>query len=78
MARGRNKDSKRALIFIGMLLIAGVAATVVIWQVFSGYDRQITEAKRPDTTEMIVIAARDLYQGVKITEDDIAQIKMPV
>ena len=77
MARGRGSNVKQLMMFVGLIVVAVGAGGVLIMQVFSGYDRQIMIAKRPAPTTMVVIAARDLYQGVKVAEADISLIEIP-
>lgn len=85
MARkGRNKKDEasgggiggkgRAAIFLVIALIAGMSATVVIYNLIQNYQQRIAEARRPADTVKVVIASRDLYQGITITEDDLVQI----
>jgi pilus assembly protein CpaB len=78
MARGRGSDVRQLVMFFGLIVVAVGAGGVLIMQVFSGYDRQIAVANRPTPKTMLVIAARDLYQGVKVTEADVSLIEIPV
>lgn len=86
MARkGRKKDDNaseglggrtRAAIFLVIALVAGLSSTVVIYNLIQGYQAAIAEARKPADTVKVVIASRDLYQGITITEDDLVQISI--
>ena len=64
----------RAILFLVVSMVGGIAATVVVWQLIRGYQTQIEEAERPEETVMAVVAARPLYEGVAITEEDIVLV----
>ncbi len=67
----RGGSSSRALIFGAVALIAGLSATVVLWKMVENYEKRIAMAQAPDPTVTAIVAQRDLYQGITITEDDI-------
>ena len=72
-----SRGSVRALVFIGMAVVLGAFALVGLYQLISRYQEKIDEAKRPEDTVMVIVAARDLYQGVTITEEDLYAIQIP-
>ena len=76
MAQG-GRGPIRALIFIGMAVTLGALALVGLYQLISSYQARIDEAKRPEDTVMVIVAARDLYQGVTITEEDLYAVQIP-
>jgi len=76
MAQG-GRGPIRALIFIGMAVSLGALALVGLYQLISSYQERIDEAKRPEDTVMVIVAARDLYQGVTITEEDLYAVQIP-
>ena len=76
MAQG-GRGPIRALIFIGMAVSLGALALVGLYQLISSYQARIDEAKRPEDTVMVIVAARDLYQGVTITEEDLYAVQIP-
>jgi pilus assembly protein CpaB len=78
MAReGGGGGPVRALIFLALAIGAGSFALVVLYQLITNYQLKIDEAKRPEDTVMVIVAARDLYQGVTITEDDLYAVQIP-
>ncbi len=72
-----SRGPVRALIFIGMAVVLGALALVGLYQLITQYQAKIDEAKRPEDTVMVIVAARDLYQGVTITEEDLYAIQIP-
>lgn len=79
MARKDNssKGGAKALLFLLLAIVAGGAATVLVWKAIEGYQRRLEVLRRPPDTKMAIIAARDLFQGIKITEEDIAAVEIP-
>lgn len=79
MAReaGGGGGPLRALIFIALAIGAGSFSLVMLYQLITSYQLKIDEAKRPEDTVMVIVAARDLYQGVTITEDDLYAVQIP-
>ena len=73
----RNSGPLRALVFFGIAVAAGSSSLVVLWQLIQGYQDRIDEARRPEDTVMVIVAARDLYQGVTITEEDLYAVEIP-
>ncbi len=72
-----SRGPVRALIFIGLAVSLGALALVGLYQLITEYQKKIDEAKRPEDTVMVIVAARDLYQGVTITEEDLYAIQIP-
>ena len=77
MAREGGAGPVRALIFLALAIGAGSFALVVLYKLITNYQLKIDEAKRPEDTVMVIVAARDLYQGVTITEDDLYAVQIP-
>ncbi len=73
----RTSGPIRALAFLAIAVIAGAASLVVLFQLITGYQARIDEAKRPEDTVMVIVAARDLYQGVTVTEEDLYAVEIP-
>ncbi|MEQ1503621.1 MAG: Flp pilus assembly protein CpaB [Myxococcota bacterium] len=67
----------RALIFIALAIAAGSFSLVMLYKLITSYQLKIDEAKRPEDTVMVIVAARDLYQGVTITEEDLYAVQIP-
>jgi pilus assembly protein CpaB len=76
MAQG-ERGAFRALIFIGLAVTMGAVSLVGLYQLITNYQQRIDEAKRPEDTVMVIVAARDLYQGVTITEEDLYAVRIP-
>jgi pilus assembly protein CpaB len=68
----------RALAFLVLALVAGAAATILIYQVIQSYQARIAEARKPEATQMVIIASGELFPGLQITENDIIGIQVPV
>jgi len=78
MARDEGSGSgARALVFLVVSVIAGVAALYVVYQLIGSYQAKIREASKPEETVMAIVAARDLYQGITITEEDLFAVEIP-
>jgi pilus assembly protein CpaB len=67
----------RALVFLFMAVLAGSFSLVMLYKLITSYQAKIDEAKRPEDTVMVIVAARDLYQGVTITEEDLYAVQIP-
>jgi pilus assembly protein CpaB len=67
----------RALVFLILALVAGAAATIMVYQLIQGYKARIVEAQKPEETMMVIVAAGELYPGVTITEQDIVGVEVP-
>jgi len=79
MARESNPGSGavRALIFLGLAVALGAGSFVALYRLITNYQLKIDEAKRPEDMVMVIVAARDLYQGVTITEEDLYAVQIP-
>jgi pilus assembly protein CpaB len=78
MAReGGGGGPLRALIFLALAIGAGSFSLVMLYKLITSYQLRIDEAKRPEDTVMVIVAARDLYQGVTITEEDLYAVQIP-
>lgn len=77
MAREGGGGPLRALIFLALAIGAGSFSLVMLYKLITSYQMKIDEAKRPEDTVMVIVAARDLYQGVTITEEDLYAVQIP-
>lgn len=66
----------RALIFLALAIFAGSFSLVLLYKLITSYQLKIDEAKRPEDTVMVIVAARDLYQGVTINEEDLYAVQI--
>ena len=77
MARDSGSSGAvRALVFLFLAVLMGSGSLVVLYQLITNYQMKIDEAKRPEDMVMVIVAARDLYQGVTITEDDLYAVQI--
>ncbi len=67
----------RAFVFLGLAVALGAGSFVVLYRLITNYQVKIDEAKRPEDMVMVIVAARDLYQGVTITEEDLYAVQIP-
>ena len=73
----RGRAVRRALFFLVASTLSGMLAVLGVEAMFDGYQRRIAEALEPEDTVMVAVAARDLYQGVTITEEDLYLVALP-
>ncbi len=66
-----------ALVFLGVALVAALSGGVVIYQLVKSYESRIADMKKPEPTVKAVLAARELFKGHPITEDDIVVVDVP-
>jgi pilus assembly protein CpaB len=72
-----SRGTLRALIALTIAVFMGGGAVVVLFQLITSYQARIDEAKKPEDTVMVIVAARDLYPGVTITEEDLVAVEIP-
>ena len=79
MAResGPGAGALRALIFLFLAILMGSGSLVALYNLITNYQIKIDEARRPEDVVMVIVAARDLYQGVTITEEDLYAVQIP-
>jgi pilus assembly protein CpaB len=73
----QGKGPIRAVIFLGLALLAGILAMFVLMVTVDNFENQIVEARAPEDQTTVIVAARDLYQGVTITEQDLYAVEIP-
>jgi pilus assembly protein CpaB len=67
----------KAIVFLVIAVGTGVTAILALMMLIGQYQEKIDEAKRPEDTVMVIVAARDLYQGVSVTEEDLYAVEIP-
>ena len=72
-----SRGSVRALVFLTLAVGLGSIALVALFQLITSYQDKLEEAKRPEDAVMVIVAARDLYQGVSVTEADLYAVQIP-
>ena len=71
MARQQTGGRTRAILFlVGSLVVAGLTAGMVV-NILRSSREKLEEAQKPPETVSVVVARRDLYVGLPITEEDI-------
>ena len=73
----QSSSEMRAVVFLGLALVAGSAATMAFYQLMMGYEREIRQAREPERSVLAIVAANDLYPGVPIMEEDVVGIEIP-
>lgn len=72
-----SRGTVRALVALLVAVVFGGTAVVVLFQLITRYQARIDEAKKPEDTVMVIVAARDLYPGVNIDEEDLVAVEIP-
>lgn len=76
MARQQTGGRTRALMFLlGSIVAAGLTAGLVV-QLLRQSRARLEEASRPPELVPVVIAKRDLYVGLPITEEDVVVVQL--
>jgi pilus assembly protein CpaB len=76
MARTQIGKRSRGLIFVlGSIIAASATAWLVVY-LLQNYQSQLAEANKPPELVSVVVAKRDLWVGLPITEEDIAVVRM--
>lgn len=65
---------RRAIMVLGLGVAMLAGGGYSFWQMTTYYDAKIADARRPPDTIEVIVSARDLFQGIAITEDDLFQI----
>ncbi|MCO4744322.1 MAG: Flp pilus assembly protein CpaB [Proteobacteria bacterium] len=70
----KESNGGRALAVLGFgVLLLGLGGWG-FYKMTTYYDNKIAEARRPPDTIEVIVSARDLFQGIAITEEDLFQI----
>ena len=77
MSRRNTGGRARAVFFLLISLAAAAMAVVVVFLVISSYQQQIVAAEKKDDTVLVMVAARDLYQGITIEDGDLEMRHLP-
>ncbi len=72
-----SRAKLRALAAAGLAVVLGSTACVSLFVVLDSYQQQLAETQGPEDTVMAIVAARELYPGIPITEDDLIAIELP-
>ena len=73
----RNQHRRRAIVFVGVATLAGSASMLGVHHLIGGYQAAIDAQRQPEDTVMVMVAARDLYQGIAITDQDLYAVEIP-
>lgn len=72
-----DRSPVRMLVFLALALGTGVVLVVVLYQLITGYQTRIEEARRPEDTVMVIVASKELYPGVTVAEEDLYAVEIP-
>lgn len=73
----QQKNRARALGFGVVAATAGAFSLVVLNGLIQSYEQEIARQSKPEDTVMVMVAARDLYQGITIEESDLYAVQIP-
>lgn len=72
MARQQSSPRSRTALYLAAALVAAAITAAVVAQVVKAYQKQLeNQTARPETTQTVV-AIRDLYMGIPITQEDVS------
>ena len=74
---GGGGGAGRAMVFVVGATVLGAMSLMGLSMMVTSYQEQIAEAKKPEDTVMVIVASRDLYQGVSINEEDLYMVAIP-
>ena len=77
MGKRQTGGRIRAAIFLLVSLAAAFVASVVIYTVITSYQRELVDAKLPEETVKVMVAARTLHQGQTISAEDLEMKSLP-
>ena len=76
MARQQSSPRSRKAVYLAAAIVAAAITAALVAQLLKGYQRQVEQATaRPPMVEAVV-AVRDLYMGIPITQEDVAVRKL--
>jgi pilus assembly protein CpaB len=67
----------RQVVFAGLAVVSSSVALVGLSWWFAAYEEQMERLSQPEDSVYVVVAARDLYQGVEVTERDLYAVQFP-
>jgi len=77
MAR-RTNTRVTALLFLAVAMMAALIVGLFLYQTFRNYEAELATAEQVEEMQTIVVAARELTQGLTLSEDDIMVREIPV
>jgi pilus assembly protein CpaB len=77
MSRRNTGGRIRAVIFLFISVAAAAVACILIYVVLTRYQNDLIEAQMPEEVVQVMVAARDLYQGRTITQEDLTMTELP-
>lgn len=67
----------RALVFLALAVVASGAAIFVLFQLVDSYQSRVQSADQLVQSSYAIVAQRDLFPGLTITEDDVVLLEIP-
>lgn len=77
MARQQSSSRNRTILYLGAALLAAAITAAVVGLVVQAYQKQVAAANARPETVRSVVAVRDLYMGLPITQEDVAIQEIP-
>ncbi|RME21400.1 MAG: Flp pilus assembly protein CpaB [Deltaproteobacteria bacterium] len=71
MARPQSSSRNRTILYLGAAVLAAAITAAVVAQVVKAYQRQVEAANARPELVRTVVAVRDLYMGLPITQEDV-------
>ncbi len=71
MARQQSSSRNRTVLYLGAAVLAAAITAAVVAQVVKAYQRQVEAANARPELVRTVVAVRDLYMGLPITQEDV-------
>jgi pilus assembly protein CpaB len=72
-----SRPPLRAWIAASLAVVLGATATVGLYVVLDDYQQRLSATRAPEEKVMVIVAARTLYPGIAISEDDLIAIELP-
>lgn len=77
MARQQSSSRNRTILYLGAALLAAAITAAVVGLVVQAYQEQVAAANARPETVRSVVAVRDLYMGLPITQEDVSIQEIP-
>lgn len=77
MARQQSSSRNRTILYLGAALVAAAITAAIVGLVVRAYQQQVQAANARPETVRTVVAQRDLYMGLPITQEDVTVQEMP-
>ena len=76
MARQQSSPRSKTILYLAAALITAAVTTALVVEVLKAYQKRVDQATAQPTLVDSVVAVRDLYMGIPITQEDVAVRKL--